>query len=253
MAGLKAYGSLLILLLFPVLLTVCNTRHGSIVLTFDDDNIADWYGARDLFNKYDIKATFFIVRPHKLDSIQIRQLHALQEDGHEIGCHTLNHRNAVIYCDTSSIQNYIEHEVIPAKQILEQYGFETRSFAYPNGQSTPGIDTALLKYFQILRKATYNIEDTTISLIDRTYSDGSSRIIDAMGIDVVYKITLENLETGFKRIAESGESLIVHAHEINDSGGNYTISKEYLEEVFRLCRKYHIKSITCSELTHPSL
>jgi len=248
MTGSKGHYRTLILLLSTALMSACNTRHGNIVLTFDDDNIADWYGARDLFNEYDIKATFFITRPHKLDSIQISQLHALQADGHEIGCHTLTHKNAVTYCDTSSIQKYIEHEVLPAKQLLARYGFETSYFAYPNGRSTPSIDTALLEYFQILRKATYNIEDTTIDCIDRIYSNGSSRVVDAMGIDVVYKITIENLETGIKRIARSGESLILYAHEINESGGNYTISKEYLEELFRLCRKYKIKSITCFEL-----
>jgi peptidoglycan/xylan/chitin deacetylase (PgdA/CDA1 family) len=244
----KDYYITLLLFALTALQQACNTRRGSIILTFDDDNIADWYAVRDLFNTYDIKATFFIVRPHKLDSAQIKHLHALLEDGHEIGCHTLNHRNAVTWCDTSTIRNYIEYEVLPAKQLLSRYGFETRSFAYPNGQSTPAIDTALLEYFQILRKATYNIEDTTIDCIDRTFSDSRSRIVDAMGIDVVYKITLENLETGIKRVAKTGESLIVHAHEINDSGRNYTLSREYLEEVFRLCRKYNIKSITCSEL-----
>jgi peptidoglycan/xylan/chitin deacetylase (PgdA/CDA1 family) len=237
-----------LILLLILMLFACHYKHGHLVLTFDDDNIAEWYAARDLFNEYGIRATFFIVRPHKLDSLQIQQLQILQKEGHEIGCHTLTHKNAITYCDTSSIQNYIMKEVIPAVQILDHYGFKAISFAYPNGQSTPEIDSALLQYFLILRKATYNIEDTTIDCIGRTYSDGNSRIIDAMGIDVIYKITPENLETGFRRISQTGESLVLHAHEINDSGGNYTTSRAYLEEVFRLCKKYRVRSITCSEL-----
>jgi peptidoglycan/xylan/chitin deacetylase (PgdA/CDA1 family) len=235
--------------LITIFLIECDSQKGTIVFTFDDDNVEDWHNSRDLFNQYKIRATFFITRPHKLDSLQIAMLHALQKDGHEIGCHTLTHKNAVRYCDTSSIENYIQKEVITANRILTQNGFELTSFAYPNGQSTPEMDSALLHYFKILRKATYNIEDTTIDCIDRTYSDGSSGIIDAMGIDVAYKITTENFETGLKRISQSGEALIVHAHEIDDSAGNFSLSRDYLEQVFKLCETYHVRSITCAELS----
>ena len=231
-----------------VILSGCGSKQGKIIFTFDDDNIADWYNKRGLFDKYDIKATFFVTRPHKLDSAQVQMLHSLQEDGHEIACHTLTHRNAVLYCDTTTIQKYIEREVLPAQKILNEYGFNCTSFAYPNGVSTPELDTALLDYYQILRKATYNKEDTTINYIDRIYSDGNSRVIDAMGIDINFRISLDNFETGLKRISKSGEILMVLAHQINETGGNYSVTKGYLEEAFKLCNKYKIESITCSEL-----
>lgn len=222
-------------------------QQGAVVYSFDDQYIDEWYKQRDLFNQYNIKATFFINRPQNLSTDQVARLKQLEADGHEIACHGLNHRNVVDFKD--SLNALINSEIIPAIKILTDYGFEIRSFAHPFGKSLSEIDTLLLDQFGYLRKATYNIKDTTIDYYDDIFATKNNyRITSSMGIDTNYNISLQNFETGLLRAKEKNEVLILHAHRIDRSLTNYSISPDYLEETFKLCRKHNIRSLRISDL-----
>lgn len=234
-----------------VLMLSCNTskQQGAVVYSFDDQYIDEWYNQRDLFNQYNIKATFFINRPQNLTSDQLTKLRQLKADGHEIGCHGLNHRNVVDFID--SLDVLINTEIKPAKKILSEYGFEIRSFAHPFGKSLPVIDTLLLNHFDYIRKATYNIKDTTLDYYDEIFATKNNyRITNSMGIDTNYKISLQNFETGLLRAKVKNEVLILHAHQIDSSLTNYSVSPEYLEATFKLCKKHHIESLRISDLAN---
>ena len=228
--------------------TQCYKERKGIAFTFDDSAIDEWYAHRALFQKYDIHATFFITRPHLLDSNQINKLKILESDGHEIACHSYKHKNAT---DFQSPEEYINEEIEPALQKLQDIGFHPVSFAYPFGISTPALDSVLLNYFKIIRKATYNIQDTTIDQYSEIYANKDTyRIVNAMGIDFNFNISLENFETGIRRAVRNNEVLIIYAHIINTSNGNYSIHPEYLEKLFLQCQKHHIKSLTMNEVYH---
>ena len=244
-----AFRSASLLILIAIILLSCNKQknQGAVVFSFDDQYIDEWYNQRDLFNQYNIKATFFISRPHQLKSDQIEKLKQLQADGHEIGCHGLNHLNAVVYKD--SVNVLIEKEIKPAIESLSEFGFDARSFAYPYGSSLPNIDSVLLGYFDYLRKATYNIKDTSINYYDDIYAKKDDyKVVNAMGIDTNFKITPENLELGLQRAIRNNEVLILYSHKIDSSLNDYTIKPEYLEEIFKRCKKLNIKSIRMNDL-----
>lgn len=239
---------LLVLLAFITLLS-CNNpkKQGAVVFSFDDQYIDEWYSQRDLFKQYNIKATFFISRPHQLKADRVEKLKQLQADGHEIGCHGLNHLNAVVYKD--SINVLIEKEIKPAIETLSELGFEAHSFAYPYGSSLPGIDTALLEYFDFLRKATYNIKDTSIDYYNDIFAKKDDyKVVNAMGIDTNFKITPENLEKGLQRAINNNEVVILYSHKIDSSLSDYTIKPEYLAQIFKRCEKLNIQSIRMSDL-----
>ncbi|WP_346860219.1 polysaccharide deacetylase family protein [uncultured Draconibacterium sp.] len=234
-----------LLFLFTSLLYSCKNdelKTGAVVFSFDDQYVDLWYKQRELFNKYNIKATFFINRPQLLQPEQIKKLKELEADGHEIGCHGLNHVNSLNYKD--SIDVLIESDIKPAIEILKNYGFDVVSFAYPYGSSTPEIDSALLHHFQYLRKATWNMQDTSINTYNEIFATKTNfRINNAMGIDTNYKITLENLETGLARANKLDEVLVVYAHRIDTTLRDYSIHPKYLEDAFKLCNKNKIQSI----------
>ncbi|WP_319481645.1 polysaccharide deacetylase family protein [uncultured Draconibacterium sp.] len=240
--------SLLALITFILLLS-CNeqNKQGAVVFSFDDQYIDEWYSQRNLFNQYNIKATFFISRPHQLKPDQIEKLKQLQADGHEIGCHGLNHLNAVTYKD--SINVLIEKEIKPAIESLSELGFDAHSFAYPYGSSLPNIDSILLGYFDYLRKATYNTKDTSIDYYDDIFAKKDDyKVVNAMGIDTNFKITPENLELGLQRAKNNNEVLILYSHKIDSSLTDYTVRPEYLAEIFKRCEKLNIKSIRMTDL-----
>jgi len=218
--------------------------NNQIIITFDDSYIDEWFAQRELFDTYNIKATFFISRPYKLTDNQIDKLKILVQNGHEAGCHGLNHIEAT----EENQEHYIAAEIEPALQLMSDYGFTVTSFAYPFGPSTPYLDSALTHYFTFIRKATYNYLDTLISVYSEIFAQQSVHIVtNAMGIDGNFNISMENLEDAIMYVKETGYFLVLYAHAINESGDSYSITPQYLEELFILLKKHNITSITCKE------
>ena len=237
-------------LLLLALASSCSHHRGQIAFCFDDNQVDEWYAQRDLFKKYDIKATFFICRPQTLTTAQIQKLEELSNDGHEIACHGLNHRNAAEYCDSATV--YYRNEVKPAVDMLTRDGFKIKSFAYPFGATCPAVDSMMVKHFRFLRKATYNIENDSLSKINRVFVSNhlkGSMIADAMGIDCNYKVTFGDFEGALQRCDLKNETLVVYSHCINNTHEPYSQNAEYLEQLFKICRKNHIKSVTFSQIT----
>jgi peptidoglycan/xylan/chitin deacetylase (PgdA/CDA1 family) len=143
----------------------CKRTENHLILTFDDANVDEWFAQREMFDKYNIRVTFFVTRPHQLSEEQIEKLRILQTEGHEVGCHGLNH----IQATEENQYQYIETEIKPALKILSELGFTVTSFAYPFGASTPCLDSMLTHYFSFIRKATYNYRDTLISSYPEIY------------------------------------------------------------------------------------
>ena len=222
-------------------------KKGGIIFTFDDQYIQSWVANRDLFKKYDVKATFFISRPQLLDSSQVRDLKILQSDGHEIGCHGVNHLNAMEFVGPAV--RYYKEEVEPAISKLNDLGFRIVSFAYPFGPAPDSVDSFLLKHVKYLRKATWNKNNTTIDTYDNIYARPDSfNVVSSMGIDGNYSITVENLQAGISRAQKNNEILVLHAHLPDTSGLDYTTNPKYLEQVFELCKKDKIKSYRIEDL-----
>ncbi|MFQ3579798.1 MAG: polysaccharide deacetylase family protein, partial [Bacteroidales bacterium] len=210
--------------------------------------IDQWYENRYLFDKYDIKATFFITRPHLLDAASITKLLELQAAGHEIACHGYNHKDIAAYKD--SMDKYVQQEIIPAIELLTNMGFHIRSFAYPYGHGTPATDTLLLKYFKYIRKSMWNYRHTRLKNYNEIFANKlTHNIISSMGIDHNYRISLPSFRSGVIRAKEKGEVLILNAHNISkECNEEYCIPVSYLEELYKICKSNRIKSITIREL-----
>jgi len=233
-------------LVLPISLTLlflsCVRTQNHLILTFDDSYVDEWFAQKELFDKYNIKATFFISRPYRLSQEQISKLKILEADGHEIACHGMNH----ILATEENQYQYIENEIVPALKMMSDYGFSITSFAYPFGQSTPYLDSVLSNYFTFVRKATYNYLDTLISTYHEIYTQKSNYCnTNTMGIDFNYSISLDNLEDALIKAKKTGSYLALHAHAINDSDKEYSVSPQYLEELFLRMKKHKVGGGTC--------
>lgn len=82
----------------------------------------------DLYDKYDIKATFFYIANFAKQHPEIIKI--VQERGHEIACHGLTHQHDKAF-DVMSFEEQLEH-LTTAKKILEDIaGEEVVSFRAP--------------------------------------------------------------------------------------------------------------------------
>ncbi len=116
--------------------------HGTLILTFDDRNFRDWQQAQPLFAKYGAHATFFV--SGELDDTAEGVLRELQEAGHTLGLHGLNHQNAPTGGTPAEVESYYAREIAPQREQFRRAGLKAEVFAYPNGRSSAATDSVIL-------------------------------------------------------------------------------------------------------------
>lgn len=118
----------------------------AIVITFDDGYEDNFVTALPIMEKYNMKATVFVVPAlvNTPDYLSWQQILAMQDRNIEIGSHTMNH----IGLGGVSPEEQ-RKEIVDSKITLEQHiGKKVKFFAYPYGQFTPITE-------QLLREAGY--------------------------------------------------------------------------------------------------
>ncbi len=98
-----------------------------VILTFDDVHESQFTYAIRTLDKYDFKATFFVVCDwmNEKDWETIKELH---QDGWDIQAHTVRHQNL----DELS-GDMLEYEIIKGQDCLNSRGINSTVFAYPYG------------------------------------------------------------------------------------------------------------------------
>lgn len=126
--------------LYPCAIWRMDKNEKAVYLTFDDGPIPEitpW--VLDILDKYDIKATFFMVG----DNIRKHpdEFRMVVEKGHRIGNHTFNHVRGFSY-DTES---YLENSEKAAGMMMN-----TDLFRPPHGYMSPKQYKALKKRYKII-------------------------------------------------------------------------------------------------------
>lgn len=111
-----------------------------VSLTFDDGN-AELWPARDIMLANHQRGTFFIISPdiglHYYMTLD--QVRTLQQDGHEIGGHTLHHLPTLAKLKPAVQQQ----EICDDRNNLLGWGFPAETFAYPFDGSSPELETVV--------------------------------------------------------------------------------------------------------------
>ena len=134
-------------------------RTPAIFLSFDDWHEAAWTDYLPTMLAHGVKATFYSCpRRGCTDAPMIKsrddipydywiRLWALEDAGHTVGYHTVNH--AIM--DVLPSDPAIISEIDEGLDWFALSGLEPRHFAYPGGKHNPVIDKFLLGRFQTLR------------------------------------------------------------------------------------------------------
>lgn len=115
-----------------------------IYLTFDDGPANHTERLLSILNKYNVKATFFVCKTHRLDLLD-----DIANQGHSIGIHSVTHRYEKIY----SSEDVFFEELYAMQDIIYQHtGVKTTLMRFPGGSSNrtsikynAGIMTRLTK------------------------------------------------------------------------------------------------------------
>ncbi|MCD1294893.1 hypothetical protein CUJ83_07765 [Methanocella sp. CWC-04] len=223
-----------------------------VVITFDDNYVSDWYAIRDMLKKYDAKVTFMVSGFDDLNTSDIEKLKDLRKDGHEIGCHGLDHVHADCYLANNTIEEYLDAEILSAIGAMNKKGFFPRSFAYPYGSHSSQTDAALLKYFKRLRVTTGSNIDNIKDANEAYYKFNGDRVVASVCIDDSEDITTEEILEGLQRAKEHNETVIFFTHQpINYTVDNSTekvISYERLEAVLKYAHDNNLTFYRMSDL-----
>ncbi|MFP9098345.1 polysaccharide deacetylase family protein [Flavobacterium sp. RHBU_24] len=225
-----------------------NGYEPGIVLTFDDTYVNEWYQADQLMDNYNWKATFFITRYAGFSPEEKQRLHELNNKGHEIAGHGLNHLKATDYMAQHGIDAYINDEITPMLSIMEADGFTIRNFAYPYGARNATLDTRLLQQFDIIRGTTYG----RLSPQSQNCYYTGNRLVYGLGIDDSYtQSDIEYFKTLMQYAKENGKIIIFYGHKtVPDVSGDYQTSYAMLEGICKYARDNNIRFYTLSELNN---
>ncbi len=130
-----------------------NKSNKVVVLTFDDGFKSQYANAKPILDAYRYKASFGIVCEDvgKADHMSWQEINKLEEEGHDIGAHTITHRSL-----TEIPPEEMKFEVSGSKQCLIDNGIEdVNYFSYPKneGSADKAVVENVSQHYDLARTA----------------------------------------------------------------------------------------------------
>lgn len=122
------------------------------IITFDDGMLSQYTYAKTILDKYIFKATFYIIcnSVDKENRMNWNNIQILEEEGHEIGSHSMNHKRL-----SKLSEEEMKYEIIQSKRCLQENGFNVTSFSFPynDGDNNKNILKIIADNYYIARTA----------------------------------------------------------------------------------------------------
>lgn len=208
-----------------------------VSISFDDAWKTQYTKALPLLEKYGIKGTFYITTQYfnttKYTGFMTKaQVKDLYTRGHEIGGHTVTHRDLTTLGATA-----LKNELVNSKNVLETViGAKINSIAYPFGSYNQ-------KVIDATKVAGYETGRTVIAGTNTTVTPAYE--LRAISPDIT--TPLADVYAAIDDAKQNGTWLVIALHEIDSTGREYMHTPEYLEAVLQYIKASGIKTTTVSE------
>lgn len=224
------------------------------IITFDDDNITEWYSIKDLLEAYNVKATYFLTNSEQFDDTQIEQLRRLKQAGHEFGSHGFQHLALNKFLKNGTLEEYFSQNIKPSVEWLNENGLGADYFAYPGGSRNQRADKELSEHFTILRGVSESQRHGSIHQVyqidDIYYKSGYNGLISGLCLDNQFMLTLGEIRRGFQRCLRNNEVIVFYAHRPSTSGDDeYAVNINFLEAIFKTAEEMGIPSLSLAEFS----
>lgn len=195
-----------------------------ISFSFDDAPRTAYTHGGEILKSYRADATYYVslgMLESDSPSGPIASLDDLQravKEGHELGCHTFDHKNPWETKPELFVQSVFKNRQA-LSEIFRELAFTT--FAYPICGPRPATKRRIGKLFRCCRGGgqTFNARTTDLNFLKAFFLD----VRNGDTIDTVKKLVDEN--------TESRGWLIFATHDIDDNPSRYGCSKKFLGEV----------------------
>lgn len=240
---------LLLLVFLMVQFAVFAVPNGTLCLTFDDRFLDQWIKADEIFKKYDARVTFFI--SGKIDDQTLAALKRLQDGGHSIGLHALNHAKMPGYIKKHGMTAYTANEIMPQLEICRKNAITIRAFAYPYSQRDPDTDRELFKNFDFLRTNCNAVKsaDVTLDKADGCFVRNVQKKQLFYGFPASGNFKLNEVKAAMKRAAEENAVLVFYAHNITEKPGkSHHIAYFQLIQILEYAKELQMRISGMNEL-----
>jgi peptidoglycan-N-acetylglucosamine deacetylase len=226
-------------------------NNGGIIISFDDRNVSEWHAADIRLKNYNWKASFCISSYSKLTLNEIQKLHELADAGHEIAGHGYAHRDAVRTIDSLGADEYLNTEIYPMLELMENDRFSVKSFAYPFGSRNAETDELLFGHFDVLRGVGRGSSYT--DAVRNCFYEGSP-LVYSFGIDEMtpyfagldYEQCIRDVLTYAR---DNKKILLVYGHKpVENVTEAYQTSLSTLELISNFINENNMKFYTLSDL-----
>ena len=213
---------------------VYRARQCGIVLAFDDYNADNWEDYFDLFDKYNVKVTFFVNADEPTEFC----FNAI-EHGHEIAYHTAAHVNL-----REITEDEVYQQAIAPIEVFHEQGIELTTFAYPYGAYNEQLNELLLQHYNILRGA-YGYQLTGKHQMRHGF-------VESLSLDNINYESEEAFQERMDSILEDlsnsiGAVVGLYSHAIDD-GAAWCVPEERLVYIFQRAQEMGIQFYTYKEL-----
>lgn len=143
-------------------------------LTFDDGPSKNTYKVLEILDKYDIKATFFVIGTNITPEYE-KLLKSIEKEGHVIGIHTFTHKYNYIY---TSAGNYIEDFNRAYDQLKNILNTPPSIYRFPGGSCNCYVGAFKTDIVRKLKTRGFTYYDWTVSGEDSVGSPTVESIVE---------------------------------------------------------------------------
>ncbi len=140
---------------------------GEIYLTFDDGPSQHTLRLLDILDKYNVKATFFVVGAYNMEIVA-----EIARRGHSVGNHTYSHNYSKVY---ASVDSFFNELYSAQSRIKSATGYKTKLIRFPGGSSNK-LGVSMTELTRAVSNAGY------------VYFDWNVDSKDAVGATTAYEV-----------------------------------------------------------------
>lgn len=140
-----------------------NGEQLKVYLTFDDGPSTNTEAILDILDKYNVKATFFVIG--KTDELSKELYKKIVDKGHTLGMHSYSHKYSVIYDSLEAFEQDIQqiHDYL-----YEVTGVDCKYYRFPGGSSNQVSNSDMTQFIRYLNERGITYYDWNVSSGDAT-------------------------------------------------------------------------------------
>lgn len=213
-----------------------------LTITFDDGWESVYANALPVMQEYGITSTQYIIpgefrNPAYLSKAQV---HSLQKAGHEIGSHTVSHKNL-----TEISGEQLAFEIATSKEMLEKDFGPTKDFASPLGAQNDTSTAVVKKHYRSQRNT--KGDPKVVGPEDVNTRDNYNQY-DIIAYTVRLNTTLADITNLIEYAKANNAWLVLTYHQVDHSKAGYSVTPKQFKEQMRLIWNQDIRTQTMGQV-----